>query len=132
MERKNRLSRIFNHDETPQFVNYGVDPTSHGLVYAGKGDECKYMIRENRECVTVHPFVSLSGEMVMGPVIFKRHGITSQMVPNDEVVDKIENLLISTTEHDIQDHNSLLDAYTNFNDIITNKPRSAEISLCAF
>ena len=32
------MSRIFNHDETPQFVNYGVDPKSHGLVYAGKGD----------------------------------------------------------------------------------------------
>ena len=28
------LSRIFNHDETPQFINYGVDGTPNGLVYA--------------------------------------------------------------------------------------------------
>ena len=98
------LSRIFNHDETPQFVNYGVDPTSHGLVYAGRGDECKQMIRENRECVTVHPFVSLSGELVMCHVIFKGQGITSQMVPDKEVIDKIDKLLISTTEHGVQDH----------------------------
>ena len=34
-------SRIFNHDETPQFVNYGVDETQGGLVYCGKGQECK-------------------------------------------------------------------------------------------
>ena len=34
-------SRIFNHDETPQFVNYGVDGTQGGLVYCGKGQECK-------------------------------------------------------------------------------------------
>ena len=55
--------RTFNHDETPQFVNYGVDPTSCGLVYAAKGDECNKMIRENRACVTIHPFVSVSGDV---------------------------------------------------------------------
>ena len=54
-------NRIFNHDETPQFLNYGVDGTSLGLVYAGKGETCKKMIRENRESVTINPFVSLSG-----------------------------------------------------------------------
>ena len=54
-------SRVFNHDETPQFVNYGVDGTPAGLVYAGKGEACNKMMRENRECVTVHPFVSFAG-----------------------------------------------------------------------
>lgn len=54
-------SRIFNNDETPQFVNYGVDGTAAGLVYAGKGEQCFKMQKENRECVTIHPFVSLSG-----------------------------------------------------------------------
>ena len=53
--------RIFNNDETPQFVNYGVDGTAAGLVYAGKGEQCLKMQKENRECVTIHPFVSLSG-----------------------------------------------------------------------
>ena len=54
-------NRIFNHDETPQFINFGVDGTPSGLVYVGKGETCKKMIRENRECVTINPFVSLAG-----------------------------------------------------------------------
>ena len=55
-------TRIFNHDETPQFVNYGVDGTPSGLVYAGKGETCSKLLRENRECLTIHPFVSFSGK----------------------------------------------------------------------
>ena len=54
-------SRIFNCDETPQFINYGVDGTATGLVYAGRGDACQRIYRENRECVTIQPFVSLAG-----------------------------------------------------------------------
>ena len=56
------IERIFNHDETPQLVNYSVDGTALGLVYAGKGETCKKMIRENRESVTINRFVSLVGE----------------------------------------------------------------------
>jgi hypothetical protein len=55
------LCRIFNHDETPQFINFGVDGTPAGLVFAAKGETCCKMIRENRECVTIHPLVSFSG-----------------------------------------------------------------------
>ena len=33
-------------------------------MFAGKGDGCQEMIRENRECVTIHPFVSFSGELI--------------------------------------------------------------------
>lgn len=54
------LSCIFNHDETPQFINYGVDGTPTGLVYAGRGDTCKIVQQENRESVTIHPLVSFS------------------------------------------------------------------------
>ena len=54
--------RIFNHDETPQFINYGVDGTALDLVYAGNGERCKNMIRENRESITINLFVSLAGE----------------------------------------------------------------------
>ena len=89
------ISRIFNHDETPQFVNYGVDPTSHGLVYCVKGDECKNVIRENRESVTIHPFVSLSGELVMYHVIFRGQGVTSRM-----------KMSSTKSEHGVQDHYS--------------------------
>ena len=51
-------TRIDNYDETPQFINYGVDGTPNGLVYAGRGESCQKMIRKNKESVTVHPFVS--------------------------------------------------------------------------
>ena len=51
-------TRIFNCDETPQFINFGVDGTCTGLVYAGRGDVCQRMYRENSECVTIQPFVS--------------------------------------------------------------------------
>ena len=55
--------RIFNHDETPQFINYGVDGTALGLVFAGKRETCKKkMIRDIRESVTINPFVSLAGK----------------------------------------------------------------------
>ena len=57
------MTRIFNHDETPQFVNYGVDGTPSGLVYAEKGETCSKLLRANRECVTIHLFVSLSGKL---------------------------------------------------------------------
>ena len=110
-------SRIFNHDETPQFVNYGVDGTQGGLVYCGKGQECKQLIQENRECVTLMPYVSCSGELVACQVIFKGKGITSQMVP-PVAAEKIPHLLISTTDSGIQDHTSLLESYRDFNDYL--------------
>ena len=56
------VTRVYNHDETPQLINYGVDGTPNGLVYAGYGDSCKRIMRENRECVTINPVVSLYQE----------------------------------------------------------------------
>ena len=42
-------SRVFNHDECPQFVNYGVDGSgSCELVYAAKGESCNRFLREQR------------------------------------------------------------------------------------
>ena len=96
------LSKIYNFDETPQSINFGEDGTAHGLVYAGRGEESKEMIRENRECVPICPFVSFSGEIKVSQVIFEEKGITSRMVnPN------IPNLLVSTTENLVQDKKSL-------------------------
>ena len=68
--------KIFKQDEIPQFVNYGVNPTSPGLVYAAKGGECNKMIRETRECVTILPIVSVLGDAEICPVIFKDLGLT--------------------------------------------------------
>ena len=113
-------SRIFNHDETPQFVNYGVDGTPNGLIYCGKGESCQKMIRENRECVTVHPFVTVDGHVAMCHVIFKGKGISQQMAPA-VAVEKIPNLLVSTSESGCQDHNTLLDAYKKLDAYIEEK-----------
>lgn len=104
---------MFNHDETPQFINYGIDGTPNGLVYAGRGESCKKMIRENRECVTINPVVSVSGMICICQVIFGTQGITEQMAPK-EAIEKIDNLLISTTKNGCQDHTSLLACYKLF------------------
>ena len=102
-------SRVFNHDETPQFINYGVDGTPN----AGRGESCKRMINENRECVTINPVVSVSGFVCVCQVIFGTTGITDHMAPKT-VVEKIDNLLISTTDNGCQDHTSLLACYKLF------------------
>ena len=96
------VTRVYNYDETPQFIKYGVDGTPNGLVYVGYGDSCKRMMRENRECVTINPVVSLSGVICACQVIFATKGITNQMAPK-EAVEKIDNLLISTTDNGCQD-----------------------------
>ena len=107
------FTRVFNHDETPQFVNYSVDGSASGLVYAGKGDPCTKMIRENRECVTINSMVSFAGALAQCHVIFSGVGITSKMVGD------IANLLVSTTESGMQNHQSLLAFYKHFNKYLT-------------
>ena len=105
--------RVCNHDETPQFVNYGVDGTPNGLVYAGRGESCQRMIRENRECITVHLFVSFGGDIAVCHITFKGKGISAHMAPK-EAVEGIANLLISTNASGSQNHSTLLNAYQMF------------------
>ena len=71
-KRLNFSFSICNHDETPQFVNYGVDSTPSGLIYAGKGEGCQKIIWENRECVTVHPFVSFNGDVARSVISYSK------------------------------------------------------------
>ena len=110
--------RIFNNDETPQFVSYGVDGTSSGLVYAGRGDQCQKMQKENRECVTIHPFVSFSGDVCTCQVIFSSTGITSHMAPS-VAVQNIEHLLVTTSEHGMSDHTTFMSACEEFDAYLT-------------
>ena len=93
-----KYNLFFEHDETPQFINYDVDGTPKGLVFSGRSDRCNKMIHENRECVTIDLYTTSDGEVLMCNVIFALQGITSQMAPSD-AVEKIENLLISTIEN---------------------------------
>ena len=69
---------IIGHDETPQFINYGVDGTPKGIVFCGRSEACQKMIRENRECATIHPFATFAGDILMCHVIFASQGITSR------------------------------------------------------
>ena len=94
-----------------------MDGTPKGLVFCGRGDACNKMIRENRECVTIHPFASFEGD-VMCHIIFASQGITSHMAPS-KAVKNIKNLLISSTENGVQDHKSLLDLYKFLDEILT-------------
>ena len=111
------MSRVFNHDETPQMINYGVDGTASGKVFGSTGESCQRLTKENRECPTIHPMVSCSGDKVMCQVIFSRRGIDSNMLS-----DKIPNLVVSTTQKGVQDHKSLLKFYQQFDEyLVQNK-----------
>nr|XP_012555486.2 uncharacterized protein LOC105843975 [Hydra vulgaris]XP_047127538.1 uncharacterized protein LOC105843975 [Hydra vulgaris] len=65
------LSRIFNHDETPQFVSYGVNGSPSRLLYGGRGERCQKMFRHNRECVTINPMLSLSDTFTLLNILFR-------------------------------------------------------------
>ena len=112
--------RIYNRDETPQFINYGIDGSSRNLYYCGKGEQCQGLINENRECVSIEPFISLDGNICMAHVIFAGSGIKSNMAPQS-AVEAIPNLLISTTDHGMQTGKSCLQSYKEFNNYLIEK-----------
>ena len=114
------LSRIFNHDETPQFINYGIDGSANNVFYCGKGERCTAAKTENRECVTISPMVSLTGDICMCHVIFPSTGLKSNMAPQ-EAVDAIENLLISSTENGFITGKACLKFYELFDKYVTSK-----------
>ena len=121
-------SRIYNHDETPQFVRYGQGGAAPELVYCEKGKECKQYVAENRECVTVHPFVSLDGSLVLCHVIFKGEAINSNMVTSN-AVEKIDNLFISTTESGSQDGRSCYEVHKFFNSNVADDSKKPLVML---
>ena len=94
--------RVFNHDETPQFINYGVDGTARNIFYCGKG--CNGLIAENRERVTISTMVSLAGDIPICYVIFGSACIMGNMASIDPVK-SIKNLLVSNTENGFQTGN---------------------------
>ena len=78
------------------------------------------MVNENRECVNINSLVSVSGLVCVCQVIFGTTGLTDHMAPKT-VVDKIDNLLISTTNTGCQDHTSLLSCYKLFDKYLDEK-----------
>ena len=77
------VSRIWAHDETPQFINFNASGQSKKKIFAGSGDDCAELAKENRESVTVQPFSNFAGELAMVQVVFAGAGITSHYVPKE-------------------------------------------------
>lgn len=50
------LTRIWAHDETPQFINFNASGQSKKKIFAGTGHDCSKLLKENRESVTIQPF----------------------------------------------------------------------------
>jgi len=113
-------TRIWAHDETPQFIRYSNSGKSRELVFGGKGEDCTKLINENRDYVTVQPFSSFQGALAMCQVILSGAGITSHMVP-DNVDKKIENLLVSVNDSGVSDHKTLLAGYKTLNDVLQTR-----------
>ena len=121
-------SRVFNRDETPQAIRYGVDGGANNLAYCGKGESCSEMVKENREFVTIEPFISLDGKVHMCHVIFAAAGITSAMAPS-KAVENIENLLVSTTESGYQTGESCLGSCQYLDKILSKDGITRPISM---
>ena len=114
------LTRIWAHDETPQFINFSSTGQSKKKIYAGSGHDCSIMTKENRESVTVHPFSNFAGDLAMCQIIFSGTGITSHMCP-PAAADKIKNLLISVNQKGCSTGETLLSAYKELTTIIDQK-----------
>ena len=64
-------SCIFNHDKMPQFIDSGVSSSvTMALTCCGSSEKCEQMKEENRECVTIKPYITFDGEILMCHVIF--------------------------------------------------------------
>ena len=113
-------SRIWAHDETPQFINYRQGGNSQVPVFGASGEDCQRLIKENRDCVTVHPFSSFDGDMAMCQVLFSGSGHSSHMVPQN-AADRIRNLLVTVNECGVTENKSLLAAYKHLDEIVEKK-----------
>lgn len=112
------LTRIFNHDEMSQFIDYGTSSnTGVGLVYCGSGERCQKMRDTNRVCY--HRTFYLTCWRY-----FPATCIMSNMAP-EAVVEKIPNLLISTSKSGYQNGRNCLATYKNFEAAIREKGKSS-------
>ena len=61
-----------------------------------------------------------TGDLCVCQILFGTIGITNQMAP-PEAVENIQHLLITTCDHGVSDHKSLLDMYKEFDEYLTEK-----------
>ena len=119
------LTRIWAHDETPQFINFGATGASKSKIYAGSGHDCNEISKENHESVTVQPFSNFAGDLAMCQVIFSGSGLTSHMCPQN-AADKIENLIISVNDSGCSTGETLYSAYKELTKVIERRKGARE------
>ena len=113
------VTRIWAHDETPQFINYKVSGQSKKKIFAGSGDDCAELSKENRESVRVQPFSNFARHLAMVQVVFAGAGMTNHMC-SKSAAEKIPNLLVSVNESGCTTGDTLLAAYKElFNSTIS-------------
>ena len=120
------VSRIWAHDETPQFINFNASGQSKKKVYAGSGHDCSKLSKENRESVTVQPFSNFAGEVGLVQVIFAGSGLTSHMCPANAAA-KIPNLLVSVNESGCSTGDTLFAAYQELSTVISKRRGESEM-----
>ena len=113
------LTRIWADNETPQFINFNARGQWRKKVYAGSGHNCSKLFKENRESVTVQPFLNFAGKLAMVQVIFAGAGMTTHMCP-ENAVEKIPNLA-SVNKSGCTTGETLFAAYNELRTIIATK-----------
>ena len=119
------LKRIWAHDETPQFINFGTTGASKSKIYAGSGHDCNEITKENRENVTIQPFSNFAGDLAMCQVIFSGSGLTSHMCPKN-AAEKIENLIITVNDTGCSTGETLLAAYSELTKVVKMRKEARE------
>jgi hypothetical protein len=125
--------RIFNCDETPQFINYASCTRTLRRVGV-KGKRASKYTNENRESVTLSPLISLDGKCALLQVLFAQ-----KYLRRDQVTPAIFNafkaagtkLILGCTERGYQTSKSWLDFLGYFDNWLTDEgiPRPVALLL---
>ena len=113
--------RIFNCDETPQFINYAVCVRTLRRVGVKGKRPTKYR-KEVRESVTISPMISLDGQCALVQVLFAEKHITREQVSAEIFKlfrDAGSKLVVGATEKGYQTSRSWLDFLTIFDKWLT-------------
>ena len=99
-------------------------------VFAGSGEDCDELTKENHKCVTIQPFKISKRNQVLCQVIFSGSGHNSHMF-SKSAAEKIPNLLISVNDSGCTDHTTLHAAYKELKKAINGKGLEKPIVIIA-
>ena len=99
-------------------------------MFAGNGEDCDELTKENRECVTMQLFTNFKGNPALCQGIFSRSCHNSHMC-SMSAAEKILNLLISVNDKGCNDHTTLHAAYKELEKVIDEKGLEKPISIIA-